>query len=298
MNNGNNSKPSCSSGSCSAKQCNSGKCDTQNKPRSANAQDEMIKDSLSKIKHKLFVMSGKGGVGKSSISANIAVTLAEKGYKVGLMDVDVHGPSIAQIMGLKGLLDLAENQQQLKPVSCGENLKVVSMQSLLQDSDQAVIWRGPAKSGMIQQFIGAVQWGDLDFLVIDSPPGTGDEPLTVAQTIPDAKAVVITTPQDVALADVRKSINFCKIVQLDILGLVENMGPFKCPGCGLTIELFKSGGGKATAEKMGIDFLGSVPFDPQVVVSCDSGKPITKEEKDNEFSKALDHIVNEIVKKI
>lgn len=294
MSNVNNSDPSCN-GSCS--QCGSANsCTSAQKQAAAkNSQENMIKDSLSKIKHKLFVMSGKGGVGKSSISANIAVTLAEKGYKVGLMDVDVHGPSIAQIMGVKGLLDLAENQQQLKPVSCGENLKVVSMQSLLQDADQAVIWRGPAKSGMIQQFIGTVLWGELDYLVIDSPPGTGDEPLTVAQTISDAKAVIITTPQGVALADVRKSINFCKIVKLDVLGLIENMGPFKCPECGTVIELFKSGGGKETAAKMGIDFLGTVPFDPQVVISCDTGKPIVQDKKDSEFSKALDSIVTQMI---
>ncbi len=298
MSNVNNSNPSCSSGSCG--QCSSsGSCDSNQQQAAAqNDHDKMVKDSLSKIKHKLFVMSGKGGVGKSSISANIAVTLAQKGYKVGLMDVDVHGPSIAQIMGLKGLLDLAENQKQLKPVSCGENLKVVSMQSLLQNADQAVIWRGPAKSGMIQQFVGTVDWGELDYLVIDSPPGTGDEPLTVAQTIPDAKAIIVTTPQGVALADVRKSINFCKIVKLDVLGLIENMGPFKCPGCNTVIELFQSGGGKITAEQMDINFLGTVPFDPRVVVSCDTGKPIAQEEKNSEFTKALDNIVTEMVARI
>lgn len=296
MSNVNNSNPSCS-GSCS--QCaSSGQSQQKQAAPSKSEHDAMVKDSLSRIKHKLFVMSGKGGVGKSSISANIAVTLAQKGYKVGLMDVDVHGPSIAQIMGLKGLLDLAENQKQLKPVSCGENLKVVSMQSLLQNADQAVIWRGPAKSGMIQQFVGTVDWGELDYLVIDSPPGTGDEPLTVAQTIPDARAIIVTTPQDVALADVRKSINFCKIVKLDVLGLIENMGPFKCPACGTVIELFKSGGGKTTAEMMDINFLGTVPFDPQVVISCDTGKPIVQEEKDSEFTKALDGIVTGMVAKI
>ncbi len=258
-------------------------------------KEDRLQTSLSRIKNKLFVMSGKGGVGKSSLSANIAVTLAKKGFRTGLMDVDVHGPSIARIMGLSGLLDLSE-ERLLIPVSRMENLKVVSMQSLIQDPDQAVIWRGPAKSSMIQQFIGSVDWGDLDFLVIDSPPGTGDEPLTVAQSIEDAKAIIITTPQEVALSDVRKSINFCKTVNFDMLGLIENMGPFKCPHCDEIIELFKSGGGKKTAAQMDIPFLGTVPYSPPVVQACDAGDPITSSNPDNEFSKAVDRIVSDMVK--
>ena len=193
-------------------------------------QEQMINGTLSKIKNKLFVMSGKGGVGKSSIASNLAVGLADKGFKVGLMDVDLHGPSIAQIMGLSELLDVNE-ERKLIPAQKGPNLKVITMQCLMREADQAVIWRGPAKAGMIQQFVTQVAWGDLDFLIIDAPPGTGDEPLTVVQTIKDAKAIVVTTPQEVALADVRKSISFCETVKLEVAGLIENMGPFKCPGC-------------------------------------------------------------------
>lgn len=260
-------------------------------------QQVMIEDTLSKIKNKIFVMSGKGGVGKSSIAANLAVGLASKGFKVGLMDVDLHGPSIAQIMGIKGLLNVSEDRK-LLPEVCESNLKVVSMQSLMQEKDQAVIWRGPAKSGMIQQFVGQVKWGELDFLIIDAPPGTGDESLTVVQTIPDARAVVVTTPQEVALADVRKSINFCTTVNLDPIGLVENMGPFKCPGCDHTIALFKSGGGERTAEEMKIPFLGTLPFDPEVVAASDNGTPIVTNNKSAEFSKALDAIITNIVEQL
>jgi Mrp family chromosome partitioning ATPase len=241
---------------------------------SSDIQKLLMESSLSKIRHKILVMSGKGGVGKSSISANLALTLAERGFKTGLMDVDLHGPSIAGIMGINGLLDVTEDKFIL-PKRCNDNLSVVSMQSLMPDGDQAVIFRGPAKTGIIRKFIGDVQWGELDVLVIDSPPGTGDEPLSVAQSIPGAKALIITTPQDVALSDVRKSINFCRAVQLDMLGLVENMGPFACPCCGKSIEIFKSGGGVKTAAQMGIEFLGTLPFDPKVVKACDKGQPLS-----------------------
>ncbi len=258
-------------------------------------QDENIKTSLSRIKHKILVMSGKGGVGKSSISSNLATALSLKGYKTGLLDVDIHGPSVAGMMGLTGLLDISPERKVI-PKQVGENLKVVSMQSLMQDEDQAVIWRGPAKTGIIRQFVGDVVWEDLDFLVVDAPPGTGDEPLTVAQTIPDARALIVTTPQSVALSDVRKSINFCRAVNIDILGLVENMGPFECPCCSKTIALFKEGGGRMTAETMGVEFLGTLPFDPRVVKACDDGKPIAAQQQSDGFVAALDTVIGSIDK--
>lgn len=275
-----------------------GGCPSQNKQKSQeDLQEEMIKTSLSKIKNKIFVLSGKGGVGKSSVSANLAASLAKKGFKTGLMDVDLHGPSIAQMFGMTELLDISQNKL-LKPKMIGENLKIVSIQALMQDKNQAIIWRGPAKSGMIKQFVGSVEWGDLDFLIIDAPPGTGDEPLTVVQTIKDAKAVVITTPQEVALADVRKSISFCRTVKMEMLGIVENMGPFKCPHCDKTIELFKSGGGKAMADQENIKFLGSIPFDLGVVQSGDKGVPIVMEDEASEFSKAFQTVVENITKQL
>jgi len=261
-------------------------------------QQAMIKDSLGKIKHKLFVLSGKGGVGKSSVSANLAACLSKKGYKTGLMDVDVHGPSIAQMLGLTELLDISPDQQRLMPKQVNENLKVVSVQALMQDKDQAIIWRGPAKTGMIQQFIGNVEWGELDFLVIDAPPGTGDEPLTVVQNIPEALGIIVTTPQEVALSDVRKSISFCKTVKMKTLGLVENMAAFKCPHCNEAIDLFKNGGGEKTAKSTGIEFLGSLPFDTRVVASGDNGVPMMFENTTTEFTKAFDTVVDNILKQL
>ncbi|MCD4675022.1 MAG: Mrp/NBP35 family ATP-binding protein [Desulfobacula sp.] len=260
-------------------------------------EDAAIKASLAKIKHKIFVLSGKGGVGKSSVSANLAAKLSKKGYKTGLMDVDVHGPSIAGMLGLTELLEISKDQL-LIPKLVNGNLKVVSVQALMQDKDQAIIWRGPAKTGMIKQFISSVDWGELDFLIIDAPPGTGDEPLTVVQAIPEALGVVVTTPQEVALADIRKSISFCKTVHLKTLGIVENMAGFKCPHCNEPIDLFSSGGGERTAKSSGLEFLGSLPFDTQVVASGDNGIPMMFQDKETEFTKAFDTIVENITKQL
>ena len=199
------------------------------------AQDAAVNDSLKKIKNKFIVLSGKGGVGKTSTSVNLAIALSKKGKKVGIMDVDLHGPDIPRMLGLQGMLDLNANRK-LNPMSYSDNLKAVSIESLTASKDEAIIWRGPIKYSAIKQFIGDVEWGELDFLIIDSPPGTGDEPLTIAQTISDAKAIIVTTPQEVSLADVRKSINFCKTVKMEIFGLVENMSGFECPHCGEAIN--------------------------------------------------------------
>ena len=258
--------------------------------------DAMIKDNLARIKNKIFVLSGKGGVGKSSVSANLATTLAKKGYKTGLMDVDVHGPSIAQMFNMTELLDISPDSKQLLPKQVYENLTVVSVQALMQDKDQAVIWRGPAKTGIIKQFIGSVAWGDLDYLVIDAPPGTGDEPLTVVQTIPDAKGIIVTTPQEVALADIRKSISFCKTVKMETLGVLENMAGYTCPHCNKHIDLFKSGGGEKTAKAQGLNFLGSIPFDTRVVESGDDGVPVMVYEADGPFKLAFEKVVDNILK--
>lgn len=281
----------------SGKTCDSGTCGSRGTGKAAHdIQDLMIQSSLEKIKHKLMIMSGKGGVGKSSIAANIAVALSNKGLKTGLMDVDLHGPSIAGIMGLSGLLDVVDGKF-AKPKVFSQNLKVVSMASLMQDKDQAIIWRGPAKIGAIRQFIADVKWDNLDYLIIDSPPGTGDEPLTVAQTIPTAKAIVVTTPQEVSLADVRKSISFCRHVNMGVLGLIENMGPFICPHCGEPVNLFKKDGGKATAERMSVPFLGTVPFYQDMVRACDEGRPVMSNKGDSQFHKAFDEIVHKIIEK-
>jgi len=236
-------------------------------------QDKVIASTLSKIKYKLFVMSGKGGVGKSSVSTNLAAALALKGYKVGLLDVDIHGPSVPHLLGLTGLLDI-DPQKGIQPKRYSENLAVVSMESLLKDPDQAVLWKGPMKTSAIRQFVSDVDWGELDFLVIDSPPGTGDEPMAVLKTVPDALSIVITTPQEISLADVRKSINFLQYVKANILGVVENMSGLICPHCGEKIDLFKRGGGEELAKKYSLPFLGSIPLDPVTVVAGDLGKPV------------------------
>ncbi|GAB6036000.1 P-loop NTPase [Fundidesulfovibrio butyratiphilus] len=249
-------------------------------------QDERIRNTLSKITYKLFVMSGKGGVGKSSIAVNLATALAGMGRKVGILDVDLHGPNVPRMLGISGNLDATEKGEVI-PKCFDENLCAVSVESLLRDPDQAVLWRGPMKSSAIRQFISQVTWGDLDYLVIDSPPGTGDEHMTVLRTIPDALCVVVTTPQEVSLADVRKALNFLQYAKANVLGLVENMSGLVCPHCGKEIELFKKGGGKELAEKYGIEFLGAVPLDPLTVVAGDMGKPVVLMETDSPVKKAL-----------
>jgi len=259
-------------------------------------QDLEIKESLLRIKHKILVMSGKGGVGKSSVATYLSVALARQGYKVGLMDVDLHGPSIPRMLGLKGSLQEGTGAGKARPVSYLPNMEVISIESLLGDNkDAATIWRGPLKIGVIRQFVSDLEWNDLDYMIIDSPPGTGDEPLTVAQTIPDALALIVTTPQEVSLADVRKSINFCRQVNMEILGLVENMSGLVCPHCGKNIDLFKTNGGMLTAKKEGLRLLATLPLEPQVVMNGDVGSmgilddatlPITQE-----FNKMVDMIV-------
>jgi len=262
-------------------QCSSGSCGSSGDQVSAKMQiqDEMIRSTLDQIKYKLFIMSGKGGVGKSSVSVNIAAALASKGFKVGLLDVDIHGPSVPTLLGISGTMEI-DRGSLIIPKEYSENLHVVSMESLLKDPDQAVLWRGPMKTSAIRQFVSDVQWGPLDFLVIDSPPGTGDEPMTVLKTVPDALSVVVTTPQEVSLSDVRKSINFLQYAKANILGVVENMSGLVCPHCHQTIDLFKKGGGKLLAEKYGLDFLGAIPLDPATVVAGDMGIPVVLLEED------------------
>ena len=263
--------------------------DANKKRASQDEQEAALKDSLDRIKHKLVVMSGKGGVGKTSTSVNLSIALARLGYRVGLMDVDLHGPDVPRVLGLMGMIGLSKNNK-LDPMRFNDNLKVVSIESLTASKDDAIIWRGPIKYSAIRQFIADVEWGELDFLLIDAPPGTGDEPLTVAQTIPDAKAVIVTTPQEVSLADVRKSINFCHTVKMDIFGLVENMSGYVCPHCGEQADLFGSGGGERTAQDASVTFLGRVPFDPNIVTCGDNGKSYQESYPDSPVTQAYESI--------
>ncbi len=260
-------------------------------------RDDNMKKALNKIKQKFIIMSGKGGVGKSSVTINIAMALASKGFKTGILDVDIHGPDIPRMLGKKDMLGLNENQK-LKPLIYSENLSAVSIESLSADKDNAIIWRGPMKFSVINQFISEVEWGDLDFLIIDSPPGTGDEPLTIAQQIPDAKAIVITTPQEIALADVRKSINFCKILKMKIFGLIENMSGFICPHCNKEVDIFGTGGGEKTAASFGIDFLGRIAFDANMVKCGDKGTPFYESCPNSPAAEVFGKIADKMAKEI
>jgi ATP-binding protein involved in chromosome partitioning len=247
--------------------------DEQMKQKQAmmQAQDQEIREKLKGFKNKLLVMSGKGGVGKSTVAAYLSVGLARKGFQVGLMDVDLHGPSIPRLLGLKGEIVTSPGLNKGIPLSYLPNMQVMSIEALLGDKDTATIWRGPLKIGVIKQFINDIAWSNSDYLIIDCPPGTGDEPLTIAQIIPDTKAVIVTTPQEISLSDVRKSINFCHQVNMQILGLIENMSGLKCPYCGKTIDLFKTNGGMITAKKAGLTLLGSLPLEPAIVSEGDNG---------------------------
>lgn len=254
-----------------------------NEPQSQSASQREQKDAeekttlrenMARIAHKIIVMSGKGGVGKSTVAVNLAVSLASKGLKTGLLDIDIHGPSVPKLLGLDSGQVIGTRDGKMTPVEYGEHLKVISIGFLLQDRDDAVIWRGPLKYSVIKQFLAEVDWGDLDYLVIDSPPGTGDEPLSISQLIENADgAVVVTTPQDVALIDVRKSVNFCKKLNMPILGVIENMSGFTCPHCGKETDIFKSGGGRTMAAEMGVPYLGNIPIDGRIVAGGDSGTP-------------------------
>ncbi|MBW1829689.1 MAG: Mrp/NBP35 family ATP-binding protein [Deltaproteobacteria bacterium] len=258
-------------------------------------QDRMIESSLARIDRKIVVMSGKGGVGKSTVAGYIALLLSEKGFKVGLLDVDLHGPSIPRLMNVQGTLEMAEKNE-VRPYKSSDNLGIVSIEMLIGDKDAAVIWRGPLKISAIRQFISDINWGKLDFLIVDAPPGTGDEPLTVAQTIPTAEALILTTPQEISLADVRKSINFCHQVDMKILGVIENMSGFVCPDCGKKIDIFGSGGGKNMSAQMNVPFLGEIPIDPEMVKMGDAGKLNELVHKsDLEINKAYDQILKKII---
>jgi Mrp family chromosome partitioning ATPase len=251
-------------------------------------QENAINRSLGKIKNKILVMSGKGGVGKSTVSVNLALALAARGHRVGLMDVDLHGPDVVRMLNLKGNLEPPASPDALvAPLQYNENLKVVSLEYMMRDRDEAIIWRGPLKIQAIRQFVSDMDWGELDYLIIDAPPGTDDEPLSVAQTIPNVKAVIVTTPQKVALADVRKSINFCKTVGVEIVGVVENMSGFICPHCNTTVDIFKSGGGEEVARDFELAFLGRVPMDPKIVVAGDDGIPYLSTDTDSPAAKAF-----------
>ncbi len=288
MSNSCDSSDTCSSASSS--------CGSQESQQAQMAQqDTAITRSLGKIKNKILVMSGKGGVGKSTVSVNLALALAAKGHKVGLMDVDLHGPDVIRMLNLKGNLEAPANPNDLvAPLKYNDNLKVVSLEYMMKDRDEAIIWRGPLKIQAIRQFVADMDWGELDYLIVDAPPGTGDEPLSVAQTIPLVKAIVVTTPQKVALADVRKSLNFCKTVEMEVIGIVENMSGFVCPECNATVDIFKTGGGEELAREFDLPFLGAVPMDPKIVIAGDDGVPYLSSDAKSPATEAFAKVVDAV----
>ncbi|MCX8038506.1 MAG: Mrp/NBP35 family ATP-binding protein [Candidatus Sumerlaeia bacterium] len=261
----------------SCETCDSATCALKNKPAGEAQEDFLERRAVGRrmcqIRHKVLVLSGKGGVGKSTVAVNLAVSVALAGKRVGLLDIDVHGPSVPRLLGIEGR-PVEGTGEALLPVAYSENLKVMSIGLLVNSREDAVIWRGPMKFAIIKQFLKDVEWGELDYLIVDSPPGTGDEPLSIAQLIPEADgAIVVTTPQDVAVADVRRCITFCRQINLRVIGVIENMSGFVCSHCGRVTEVFKSGGGKFMAREMGVPFLGSIPLDPQIVDASDAGTP-------------------------
>ncbi|MBN1546612.1 MAG: Mrp/NBP35 family ATP-binding protein [Syntrophaceae bacterium] len=258
-------------------------------------EEEELKDRMGKIKHKILVLSGKGGVGKSTVATNLAVSLAKTGKSVGLLDVDFHGPSIPTLLKLEGK-PVYQSEEGLIPVEFPSGIKVMSVGFLLKDQDEAVIWRGPMKMNFLKQLLKDVIWGDLDYLVIDFPPGTGDEPLSIAQMIPECDgAVVVTTPQNLSLNDVKKSINFCRRIKIPVLGVIENMSGLVCPHCQQVIDLFKKGGGEEMAAKMDVPFLGRIPIDPHIVEASDLGEPYVDRHVDNEGAAAFGRIVQQLI---
>jgi len=257
--------------------------------------DEKLKENMSKIKHKLLVLSNKGGVGKSSIAINLACYLSENSFKVGILDADLHGPSVAKMLGFEGKR-LQGGSKGIIPITISSNLIAVSMASLIETSDMPLIWRGPLKMMALKQFLGDVEWGNLDYLIMDSPPGTGDEPLSICQLIPELEGgIIVTTPQEVALNDSRKCVNFLRNLNIPILGIVENMSGLRCPHCGKNIDLFKSGGGEKAALEFGLPFLGKIPIDINMVNSTDEGKPYIFKYKNSETAQVFNKIVKEII---
>lgn len=261
-------------------------------------EDKRIEDILSKIKYKIAIMSGKGGTGKTTVTVNIAQTLANKGYKVGVLDADITGPNIPLMFGVE-FDELTVEDNKILPIESGK-VKIVSMEFLLQDKSKAIIWRGPMKIKALKQLIADVIWGDLDFLLVDLPPGSSDEPLSIVQTIKELDGmIIVTTPQEVSLLDVSKSINFAEVTKSPILGIIENMSGFVCPHCNEVTNIFMKDGGKRIAEKLSLKFLGAVPLIPAICEAGDVGKPavLIDEKTEKIFSKITDDVISGLKEK-
>ncbi len=261
-------------------------------------QEARLRERMKKVKHKIAVISGKGGVGKSIITVNLAMALASKGYSVGILDADIHGPSIPKMLGLHGMR-LQSGPPGVFPVKGPMDVKVVSMDFLLPSEESPVIWRGPLKMSVIRQFLSDVVWGSLDFLLIDLPPGTGDEPLSVMQLLPEMDgAVIVTIPSEVSQLVVKKAVVFARELKIPVLGIIENMSYFICPNCGAEINIFQSGGGEKIAKELSVPFLGKIPLDPKICESGDKGVPFIVEHPESKPAKIFEEIVNKIEKSL
>ena len=255
-----------------------------------------IEENMSKIKHKLVVISGKGGVGKTTVAVNLAMSLASVGLRVGILDVDITGPNVTKMLGvdnqLKPRVDRENNQ--FYPVTGPLDIKVISMAFLTEDTDTPVIWRGPMKMGAVRQFLGDAKWGELDYLVFDLPPGTSDETLDILQLIPDEHVIVVTTPQEVALLDARKTIKMSQVMERNVLGIVENMSGFECPHCGKHIDLYPPGGAEKAADDFDVQLLGQIPFETEIGQQGDRGLPFVVKYPESESTKAFKDTVKNI----
>merc|ERR1711977_449209 len=268
-------------------------------PKGPDPDIPLITERLAEIRHKILVLSGKGGVGKSTFSSLLSHAFAANpDSTVGIMDTDICGPSIPKMMGVESETIHVSNAG-WSPVWVTDNLGVMSVQFMLPNRDDAVIWRGPKKNGLIKQFLKDVEWGDMDFLLVDTPPGTSDEHLSVNSYLKESGvdgAVLVTTPQEVSLLDVRKEIDFCRKAGIPILGLVENMSGFVCPKCTHTSEIFRAttGGGRRLAKETGVPFLGAVPLDNRIGMACDYGESFFDNFPDSPTCKALKEVVESV----
>ncbi len=279
--------------------CSSTTCSAKNKKPEEQQKDylerQQLMQRMCQIKHKIMIFSGKGGVGKSTVAVNLAASLSLKGNKVGLLDVDIHGPSVPRLLNMEER-QVESTGTSLLPIEYSDNLKVISIGFMLRSRNDAVVWRGPMKYSLIKQFLKDVEWGELDYLIIDSPPGTGDEPLTVGQLLGDSAegAIIVTTPQEIALLDVRKSISFCQQMGINVLGVIENMSGFICPGCGLKTDIFSSGGAEKMAQEMKVPFLGKIPLEPGIGIASDDGTPFVGRYAESETAKAFESAIKNI----
>jgi len=272
--------------------------EAENQANSSN--DERLKQNIDRIKHKLIVISGKGGVGKSTVAVNVATGLAEKGKKVGILDIDIHGPSLGKMLGIESKnLQSSVGSAFPQPIEVKKNLYAMTISSLLPNPDEPIIWRGPLKMGAIRQFLQDIEWPELDYLIIDSPPGTGDEPLSVVQLLKQVDgSLIVSTPQDIALLDARKTIKFSIKLGVRVIGLIENMSTFICPHCNKPIDIFKGNGVSKAAKDFNMEVLGKIPIEPELAIAGDQGRSVYSDEKNTATKKIFGEIVEKIIEKV